>query len=200
MNNLDENNNSKNTIIGVIILLLLVIVIVLVLYYFFKGLTFGVTKLIHIASKLDAVVIVALITGVLSLTSVISNSIITKMLEYRKNKREYLAQKREAPYKLYIKMVYKLAQNSKGEEYTLEQMTQDILGFSQELTLWGSKNVVKKWNNFRGMTLTLEKRESKDCIILMEDIMNEMRKDLGLKKTKKGELLGFFINDIDKLK
>ena len=79
-------------------------------------------------------------------------------------------------------------------------MTQDILGFSQELTLWGSKNVVKKWNNFRGMTLTLEKRESKDCIILMEDIMNEMRKDLGLKKTKKGELLGFFINDIDKLK
>ena len=30
----------------------------------------------------------------------------------------------------------------------------------------------------------------------MEQIMNEMRKDLGLKKVKKGNLLGLFINDI----
>ena len=28
--------------------------------------------------------------------------------------------------------------------------------------------------------------------------MNDMRKDLGLKKVKKGDLLGFFINDIRK--
>ena len=26
--------------------------------------------------------------------------------------------------------------------------------------------------------------------------MNDMRKDLGLKKVKKGNLLGFFVNDI----
>ena len=30
----------------------------------------------------------------------------------------------------------------------------------------------------------------------MEEIMNEMRKDLGLKRVKKGNLLAFFINDI----
>ena len=30
----------------------------------------------------------------------------------------------------------------------------------------------------------------------MEAIMNEMRKDLGLKKVKKGNLLAFFVNDI----
>ena len=29
--------------------------------------------------------------------------------------------------------------------------------------------------------------------------MNEMRKDLGVKSTKKGELLSFFINDIEDL-
>ena len=31
---------------------------------------------------------------------------------------------------------------------------------------------------------------------LMESIMNEMRKDMGLKKARKGKLLGFFVNDI----
>ena len=30
----------------------------------------------------------------------------------------------------------------------------------------------------------------------MEDIMNEMRKDMGLKKVQKGNLLAFFVNDI----
>lgn len=27
--------------------------------------------------------------------------------------------------------------------------------------------------------------------------MNEMRKDMGVKKTKKGKLLSFFVNDIE---
>ena len=35
-----------------------------------------------------------------------------------------------------------------------------------------------------------------DNLFLMESIMNDMRKDLGLKRVKKGNLLGFFINDI----
>ena len=30
----------------------------------------------------------------------------------------------------------------------------------------------------------------------MEEIMNEMRKDLGLRRVKKGNLLAFFVNDI----
>lgn len=30
----------------------------------------------------------------------------------------------------------------------------------------------------------------------MEAIMNQMRKDLGLKKVKQGNLLAFFVNDI----
>jgi len=33
-------------------------------------------------------------------------------------------------------------------------------------------------------------------LLLTEDIMNAMRKDLGLRKVKKGNLLAFFINDI----
>ncbi len=32
----------------------------------------------------------------------------------------------------------------------------------------------------------------------MEDIMNEMRHDLGLRRVKQGKLLAFFINDMKK--
>ena len=38
--------------------------------------------------------------------------------------------------------------------------------------------------------------QKSDNLFLMEDIMNEMRKDLGMKKVKKGNLLAFFVNDI----
>ena len=45
-------------------------------------------------------------------------------------------------------------------------------------------------------TLAAETNENLVNLFLMEDIMNEMRKDLGMKKVKKGNLLAFFVNDI----
>ena len=66
--------------------------------------------------------------------------------------------------------------------------------FSKEITLWGSSSVIKKWVKFR------ENGMKENCgyenLLLTEDIMNAMRKDLGLRKVKKGNLLAFFINDI----
>ena len=47
-----------------------------------------------------------------------------------------------------------------------------------------------------GMTKT----DPKDMLYKLEEIMNYMRKDLGVKKLKKGKLLSFFINDINKEK
>ena len=73
-------------------------------------------------------------------------------------------------------------------------MKDDLSKFSKQITLWGSSNVVNKWVQFRENGSTPE-FASKNLLVL-EDIMNEMRKDLGLKKVKKGNLLAFFINDI----
>ena len=39
---------------------------------------------------------------------------------------------------------------------------------------------------------------AKKNLLLMEDIMNEMRHDLGLRRVKQGKLLAFFINDMKK--
>ena len=73
-------------------------------------------------------------------------------------------------------------------------MIEDLSKFSKQITLWGSSRVINKWVEFRENGSNPEK--GKDNVFLMDEIMNDMRKDLGLKKVKKGNLLRFFINDI----
>ena len=73
-------------------------------------------------------------------------------------------------------------------------MMDDLSKFSRQITLWGSTNVVKKWIKFREQGANPEAKI--DNLFVLEDIMNEMRKDLGLRKVKKGNLLAFLVNDI----
>lgn len=151
--------------------------------------------LASLASKLDAVVIVALITGSVSIIGVLISSVVAKRIEFTRSRQEYLAKKREEPYGQFVDMIYKIQQNTKKKDiYTEEQMLTDLSQFSKQITLWGSSNVVNKWVKFRENGSNPELAQKN--LLVLEDIMNEMRKDLGLKKTKKGNLLAFFVNDI----
>ena len=139
----------------------------------------------------DKIVVVALITGIASFISLI----VTKIIDQHQKRREYLDQKREKPYREFIDMIYKIQQNSKnGNKYTNEEMIKDLMVFSKEITLWGSSSVIKKWVKFRENGM--KENSGYENLLLTEDIMNAMRKDLGLRKVKKGNLLAFFINDI----
>lgn len=170
-----------NQFIGLIGFLVLVVAVVEII----KTLTKQFLELILYTSQLDAVVMVALVTGSVSFFTVV----ISKWAENKQRKREYLSKKREKPYTDFIAMVYKL--KDKSQEYTEEEMNFDITNFSEQLTLWGSNNVVKKWVKFR--------KDKENNLVLLEEIMFEMRKDIGYKKLKKGDLLSFFVNDVDKL-
>lgn len=156
-----------------------------------------VTYLKNMTSSLDAVVLVAVITGAITLV----NSFYSRYSDQKNKRREYLAAKREEPYSDFITMIYKLNRSGEGKfVYSHEQMVEDISDFNSKLSLWGSPKVVKKWIEFRKKTLEGEKTiEPKELLSSVEDVMNEMRKDLGVKSTKKGELLSFFINDIEDL-
>ena len=98
------------------------------------------------------------------------------------------------------KMVYKLQKSTKNtqEEYTQEQMIHDISAFSELLTLWGSSRVIKKWIKFR--ELSQDKTKATQNLFLLEEIVFEIRKDMGQGKKglKQGDLLSFFVNDIRK--
>ncbi|MBR3995533.1 MAG: hypothetical protein IKI97_09675 [Clostridia bacterium] len=208
MDNATENNEKLtfaekhprwNMLIGLLLLLAFVAIGIFAIYYIFKYIGIGLSNLVSwltsLASKMDAVVIVAFITGGVSIIGVIISSIVAKSIDYKKARRTYLAQKREKPYGEFVEMIYKIQQNSKKpNNYTEKEMIADLSRFSREITLWGSSKVANKWVKFRENGANPE--AGKENLFIMEDIMNEMRKDLGLKKVKKGNLLAFFVNDI----
>lgn len=190
------NRHPKlNLLLGLLLLIGTVFFVIWLVTYIFNLVVAGIETLGNIASNMDAVIIVALITGAVSLVGVIISSLIAKIVDYRKSRQEYLAQKREEPYGEFVEMIYKIQRNTNNPgSYSDKQMFEDISKFSKQITLWGSHNVVNKWIEFREKSS--EQQKSNDLLFITEDIMNEMRKDLGLKKVKKGKLLGFFINDI----
>ena len=197
-----KRHPKLNMIIALFLVLILGDIAWVSVYYVFQYLVLIITNLIdwisNMASKLDAVVIVALITGMVSIIGVIISSIVAKIIDYRKSRQDYLAKKREEPYGEFVEMIYKIQQNTKKKgSYTEDMMREDLSKFSKKITLWGSSKVVNKWVRFRENGANPEAWT--DNLFLLEEIMNEMRKDLGLKKIKKGNLLAFFVNDIKKI-
>ena len=194
-----QKHKKVSTLIGIVLIIAAVVLAIIIGWSIIKliitGIRRGLNWMSSTASKLDAVVIVALITGCVSVLGVIISSIVAKALDFRRSRREYLAKKREAPYGEFVDMVYKVQQNSKKpDSYTEEQMQEDILKFSRQMTLWGSPRVVDKWIRFRENGANPELAQKN--LFVIEDILNDMRKDLGQRRVKKGNLLGFFVNDI----
>lgn len=141
-----------------------------------------ISELSSIASKMDVVVIVALITGTVSLLGVVISSIFSKVMEYRYNVKKFLYEKKEEPYSEFIEMVYKIQQEVKGgDEYSEDEIIRDTINFSKKLTLWGSNNVIKKWLVFRNRS-TKKNIPAEETLFMLEDIIFEIRSDMGQKK------------------
>lgn len=191
-----EEHPKLNFLLGLITLSILAILLVSFVLWTLGAVGTGLNKLSKVVSNMDQVVIVALITGAISIVGIVISSIVAKIFEYRRARNEYLAKKREEPYSGFVEMVYKLQRNMENEgDYTTEEMIRDIQGFSKQLTLWGSSRVVKKWVKFRKQASNID--DAKEKVYLVEEIMNEMRKNLGTKRVKKGNLLSFFINGLE---
>lgn len=195
-----EKHPKLNMLLGLFILIGIVCVVIWILKIVFQFLGEGLSALVNwiskVGSNLDAVVIVALISGVISISGIVISSIVAKSLDYKRTRREYLAKKREQPYGEYIDMIYKIQQSSKpGKSYSQEEMVEDLLRFSKSITLWGSPKVVSNWVKFREIAMK-DGNKGIDNLLITEKLMNDMRKDLGLPRVKKGNLLAFFINDI----
>lgn len=208
MNNKKEKKSLKDThplinrILGLIILLILVAITVILLKQVIElignVIVWGRNYVSSFAQSTDKVIIVAMITGSVSIVGVVISSIISKVVEYRYNVKKYLYDKREGAYEKFIEMVYTIMLDSKKEKHMTQEELQILMSdFSKELTLWGSNKVVKKWLKYRRSSIN---GENDKILWQMEDMIYEIRKDVGLgRRLKKGDMLSFFINDIDNL-
>lgn len=197
-----EKHPKLNTLFGLVLFLLLVaggIYLLNLILVFLKNLftTFG-SFLSNFVSSTDKVIVVAMITGTVSIIGVVISSIIAKIVDYRFNVKKLLYDKREVPYEQFIEMVYSIMEDTKKPEnkrMAEEEINKKVSEFSRGLTLWGSNRVVKKWIKYRK---NAAQNPDKENLFLLEQILYEMRKDVGLRrKMKKGVMLSFFINDIE---
>lgn len=181
-------------IANIFLAFVIVFAFVYFIIFFIKNIVNLIISMSKVLSRIDTVIVVALLTGFLSIIGVI----ISKFFEYRQKRQMYLYEKKEKAYASFIEMVYKVHESiKKGEKYSDEDMLHDVLNFSKELTLWGSNKVIKKWIEFRNIQ-HITCNDNKDILYRLEDIMFEIRKDMGHKKIglNKGDILAFFINDM----
>lgn len=197
-----EKHPRINFLIGIGLLLVLLGLGILLLKWIFLTIGVGIDSLIEYVKKFvsttDKVIVVAMITGSVSIIGVVISSIVAKIVEYRYNVKKYLYDKREEPYKQFIEMIYTIMEETKkeeGEKMTEDEMIKMISEFSKGLTLWGSNRVVKKWLKYRKSATN---DTGMQTLLQMEEIIYEIRKDVGLgRKLKKGDMLSFFVNDIE---
>lgn len=197
-----ERHPRINLLLSIILLLCMAAVAVKILILLFQLIGNAILTFISFlkmtVNTTDKVIIVALITGGVSIIGVVISSIVAKVVEYRFNVKKYLYDKREAPYEQFIDMVYTIMEDTKKTEedkMTEIDMIKMFSKFSKGLTLWSSNRVAKKWIKYRKSS----KLGDPKSLFLLEDIIYEMRRDVGLRKMKKGVILSFFINDIERV-
>ena len=146
--------------------------------------------------SLDTAIIVALITGAVSVLTVIVGGIASNV--QREN--YYLRQHREVPYQKLIEMVYKMTAKARDDSaYTQDELMRDFNEFSQALTLWGSPKAIKLWTSWRlASTRGKQSLNPRELLFAVEEVVLQLRRDMGQKRgLKKGDLLKLFINDVD---
>ena len=126
-----------NMIVGLALVVIIGTICFVVAHYTFLYLGRKINALVdwvtNMASKMDAVVIVAFITGTVSIVGVIISSIVAKIIDYRKSRQDYLARKREIPYGEFVEMIYKIRQNVKNSgSYTEESCWKISLDFQDK--------------------------------------------------------------------
>ncbi|MDE5909632.1 MAG: hypothetical protein K2H52_12960 [Lachnospiraceae bacterium] len=194
-----------NFMIGLVLVVVVVFIIIWLIWFVFSCLGSGIEHLVSFLKKFvsttDKVIIVAMITGMVSIVGVVFTSVIAKIIDYRYNVKKYLYDKREKPYEQFISIIYTVMEDTKkplDEQMTEFEKTKMMSEFSKGLTLWGSNRVVKKWLKYR--KASLENMSPESSLLLLEDIIYEIRKDVGQrKKLGKGDMLSIFINDTEKI-
>ena len=199
-----QRHPKINSMISFFILIIFMFMVIWTIWFFVSALGKGIDQLAaflkRFVSTTDKVIIVAMITGGVSIIGVVFSSVISKIIDYQYNIKKYLYDKREIPYEQFISMIYTIMEQTKKPEE--ERMTQSevekmVSQFAQGLTLWGSNRVVKKWLKYRK---AVADNPNMDNLLLLEDIIYEIRRDVGQrKKLGKGDMLSIFINDIGEI-
>ena len=136
---MDSQGQTIGAIVkGLLVLAALAVICAVALSAVINFVSGSIAALLSTLSTLDVAIVVALITGCVSIVTVIGGGIANNYLAYRQRKGEYLREHRVQAYEKLIEIVYKMLMKSKKkEQYGADEMLSDMNDFNQSLTLWG---------------------------------------------------------------
>lgn len=192
---------AKELIPEIIALLILLALACIFFYYVGIGIIAAVNQvfvLIERISTLNTVLIIALISGAISILGILVNSIVSvklKASEYKYKAKAEMQAKMEKPYENFVNIIFDIMLYTKNKKKMSDkEMLNRVTDFSKQVTLYGSNKVIKKWSSYR---TSADKLSASENLKQLENILFAIRSDLGLKKgaLKTGDLLSLFIND-----
>ncbi len=159
-----------------------------------------VAAILSSLTKLESDVAVAIVAASATVIVSVLTLVISKILEGRASITQELRAKKTPIYENIISTLYKLQFAEKlGEEPLSEQeLMKFIADIMEKLTIWDSDGVIRAFSDFR--LATVRGADSVDILFIYENLLLEIRKDLGHKNTnlKRGMILSLTVNDIDK--
>ena len=179
----------------------------LILGFLLIGLiAWGITSLIRLIiiqlPQLNPNIAVAIVAGSVTVTVSILSVIISRHLENRALIKKELREKKIPVYEDLIKFLFKVLMGDKiGSAPSEKELIKFMADNTQRIMVWGSDSVLESYVKFRRLSLIADKVENPiDFMITYEEMLREIRKDLGHKNKglNQGDILSLFINDIDK--
>ena len=132
------NTNLADIAKGLAIVIVLIIVIAAALRYVISGVAWFVAELLGALSSMDAAIVVAFVTGCVSIVTVVLGTLLNSYLAYRQKEREYLRAHREDAYRQLISMFVRVLKRSKVRaEYSQDEMLEDIYTFTEKFDALG---------------------------------------------------------------
>lgn len=188
----EKNTEIRNIVLGLIVIISLLAATGGVLYLLVTRLGPVLTSL----SSLDSTVIVALITGTISIISFVGGNLVSSIMK----RKEYLRERRESPYMKLISLVYEMqASERESKKVSQKRLNELVDQFNRELTLWGSSKAIRLWGYWRTSTAAGHS-EPLDLLLGMEKVLVQLRKDMGIRgRLYKGDILRLTINDLDEV-
>jgi len=162
---------------------------------------FWVQELVVTVSTMDTVIIIALISGTVTVLGLIVNSVISlsiKKSDLRYKRKAMQLKKLEAPYTQFVNMLFTMIQKKEDTGKLDEEVRNNLIrDMSREILLYGSDRVVLKWVSYRKKAENFTLHQHLQYI---EGILYLIREDMGIKKgnLNEGDLLALFVEDYDR--
>lgn len=151
-------------------------------------------------------IIVALITGVVTILGSVISITVGKYYERKLLVEQEMREKKIPIYETLLEFSFKLFLGEKIDEEKMSEaeLTKKLMQFTEQSIIWGSDEVISAWSNFRNQALERNKSEhgisGQEFMNSFAKVLLAIRKDIGHKNKNINEniLLGLFINDLEK--